>query len=29
MIHATSSPTVAYENVYALPATGTIDASSA
>ena len=29
MIHATSSPIVAYAYVYALPATGMLDASSA
>src|SRR5256885_2001203 len=29
MIHAISSPKVAYENVYALPATGTVEANSA
>ena len=29
MTNATSSPSVAYVNVYALPATGTIAASSA
>ncbi len=29
MIQATNSPNVAYENVYALPATGTVDANSA
>jgi hypothetical protein len=29
MIHATSSPSVAYEYVYALPAIGIIDANSA
>src|SRR5437588_2590390 len=29
MIHATNSPIVAYEYVYALPATGIIDANSA
>ncbi len=29
MIHATSSPSVAYEYAYALPACGIIDASSA
>ncbi len=29
MTHATSSPSVAYAYVYALPATGTIDANSA
>ena len=29
MIHATNSPIVAYEYVYALPAIGIIDANSA
>ncbi len=29
MIQATSSPRVAYENVYAEPATGTVEANSA
>ncbi len=29
MIHATSSPSVAYAYVYALPATGTMEANSA
>ena len=29
MIHATNSPSVAYAYVYALPAIGTIEASSA
>ncbi len=29
MIHATSSPRVAYENVKADPLTGTVDANSA
>src|SRR5690349_12973790 len=29
MTHAMNSPNVAYENVYALPATGTVDANSA
>src|SRR3712207_3894881 len=29
MIQAMNSPKVAYENVYALPATGTVDANSA
>src|SRR5690606_33082371 len=29
MIQATSSPSVAYEKVYALPATGTVEANSA
>ncbi len=29
MIQAMSSPSVAYENVYALPATGTVEANSA
>ncbi len=29
MIHATNSPSVAYEKVYADPATGTVEANSA
>jgi hypothetical protein len=29
MIHAISSPRLAYENVYAEPATGTVEANSA
>ena len=29
IVHATSSPKVAYENVYADPATGTVEANSA
>ena len=29
MIHATSSPMLAYANVYAEPATGTLEANSA
>ena len=29
MIQATNSPSVAYENVYADPATGTVEANSA